>query len=114
MQRDAVDELAALSGSSQGWIRFAAPELLGQQLLPAVLASFSQQYPQVTLDVQFSDQALDPLQGKFDFVIRGAFPQSSELIGYPFGPIGATCTPAPITWPATACPSILRHCMGTP
>ncbi|MFT8231866.1 LysR substrate-binding domain-containing protein [Pseudomonas guariconensis] len=83
VQRDAVDALAALSGSSQGWIRFAAPELLGQQLLPAVLASFSQQYPQVTLDVQFSDQALDPLQGKFDFVIRGAFPQSSELIGYP-------------------------------
>ncbi|ANC02822.1 LysR family transcriptional regulator [Pseudomonas putida] len=83
VQRDAADELAALSGSAQGWIRFAVPELLGQKVLPAVLADFSQRHPQVTLDVQFVDQALDPVQGKFDFVVRGAFPQSSELIGYP-------------------------------
>ncbi|MEA5673453.1 LysR substrate-binding domain-containing protein [Pseudomonas sp. MH2] len=83
VQRDAADELAALSGSAQGWIRFAVPELLGQKVLPAVLADFSQRHPQVTLDVQFVDQALDPMQGKFDFVVRGAFPQSSELIGYP-------------------------------
>lgn len=83
VQRDAADELAALSGSEQGWIRFAVPELLGQKVLPAVLADFSQRHPQVTLDVQFVDQALDPVQGKFDFVVRGAFPQSSELIGYP-------------------------------
>ncbi|MBF8740787.1 LysR family transcriptional regulator [Pseudomonas guariconensis] len=83
VQRDAADELAALSGTAQGWIRFAAPELLSQQVLPQVLAEFSQCHPQVTLDVQFSDVALDPLQGKFDFVIRGAFAQSSELIGYP-------------------------------
>ena len=30
VQRDAADELAALSGSAQGWIRFAAPQLLGE------------------------------------------------------------------------------------
>ena len=83
VQRDAADELAALTGSAQGWIRLAAPEVLAQQVLPAVLAEFSRRHPQVTLDAQFSDQSLDPLQGKFDFVIRGAFPQSSELIGYP-------------------------------
>lgn len=83
VQRDAADELAALTGSAQGWIRLAAPEVLAQQILPQVLAEFSRRHPQVTLDVQFSDQALDPLLGKLDFVIRGAFPQSSELIGYP-------------------------------
>ncbi len=83
VQRDAADELAALAGSAQGWIRLAAPEVLAQQVLPQVLAEFSRRHPQVTLDVQFSDQALDPLLGKLDFVIRGAFPQSSELIGYP-------------------------------
>ncbi|MCE1113720.1 MULTISPECIES: LysR family transcriptional regulator [Pseudomonas] len=83
VQRDAADELAALTGSAQGWIRLAAPEVLAQQVLPQVLAEFSRRHPQVTVDVQFSDQALDPLLGKLDFVIRGAFPQSSELIGYP-------------------------------
>ena len=83
VQRDAADELAALTGSAQGWIRLAAPEVLAQQVLPTVLAEFSQRHPKVTLDVQFDDQALDPLQGKFDFIIRGAFAQSSELIGYP-------------------------------
>lgn len=83
VQRDATDELAALSGSAQGWIRFAAPQVLAEQILPKVLASFSQRHPQVILDVQYSDASVDPLQGKLDFVIRGAFPQSSELIGYP-------------------------------
>jgi DNA-binding transcriptional LysR family regulator len=83
VQRDAAEELAALTGSAQGWIRLAAPEILAQRVLPEVLAAFSRRHPQVTLDAQFSDQSLDPLQGKFDFVIRGAFPQSSELIGYP-------------------------------
>ncbi|QXH54858.1 LysR family transcriptional regulator [Pseudomonas maumuensis] len=83
VQRDAADELAALTGDAQGWIRLAAPEVLAQQVLPGVLAAFSQRHPRVTLDVQYSDQAVDPLQGKLDFVIRGAFPQSSELIGYP-------------------------------
>ncbi|NIF27104.1 LysR family transcriptional regulator [Pantoea sp. Tr-811] len=83
VQRDAADELAALSGSAQGWVRFAVPQLLGEHVLPGVLAAFSQRHPQVTLDVQYSDEALDPLLGKFDFVVRGAFPQSSELIGYP-------------------------------
>ncbi|MDR6715284.1 DNA-binding transcriptional LysR family regulator [Pseudomonas hunanensis] len=83
VQRDAADELAALTGTAQGWIRFAAPELFAQQVLPGVMAAFTQRHPHVTLDVQFSDLNLDPLQGKLDFVVRGAFPQSSELIGYP-------------------------------
>jgi DNA-binding transcriptional LysR family regulator len=56
VQRDAADELAALAGSAQGWIRLAAPEVLAQQVLPQVLAEFSRRHPQVTLDVQFSDQ----------------------------------------------------------
>ena len=71
VQRDAVDELAALSGSAQGWIRFAVPQLLGEHVLPRVLAEFSQRHPQVTLDVQYSDAALDPLLDKFDFVEIG-------------------------------------------
>ncbi len=83
VQRDAADELAALSGSAEGWIRFAVPQLLGEHVLPQVLAEFSRCHPKVTLDVRYCDETLDPLQGKFDFVVRGAFPQSSELIGYP-------------------------------
>ncbi|AGZ35988.1 MULTISPECIES: LysR substrate-binding domain-containing protein [Pseudomonas] len=83
VQRDAADELAALSGTAQGWIRLAVPKLLAEHVLPDVLATFSAKHPQVTLDVQYSDEALDPVVGKFDFVVRGAFPQSSELIGYP-------------------------------
>lgn len=83
VQRDAADELAALSGTDQGRVRLAVPKLLAEHVLPAVLAAFSEQHPHVTLDVQYSDEALDPVLGKFDFVVRGAFPQSSELIGYP-------------------------------
>jgi DNA-binding transcriptional LysR family regulator len=50
--------------------------------LPKLVAQFSRDYPNVSVDIHFSDKSIDPIQEKLDFAIRGAFPQSSELIGY--------------------------------
>lgn len=83
LQAAAEEALAGLGGEAPGWIRCAAPESLSIGVLPAVLADFGRQHPDVSIDVRFSDEPLDPIQEKLDFTIRGAFPQSSELIGFP-------------------------------
>ena len=83
VQRDAGDELAALNGSAKGWIRFSAPELLGLEVIPGLIADYCQHYPDVNIEVIFTDETIDPAKSKLDFSVRGAFPQSSDLIGYP-------------------------------
>lgn len=81
-QAEAVDQLSDLGNAAQGWVRISAPEILALGFLPKVVAAFSNQYPDILIDIRFSDKSIDPVEEKLDFAIRGAFPQSSELIGY--------------------------------
>jgi DNA-binding transcriptional LysR family regulator len=83
LQAEAEESLSAREASSQGWIRCSVPESLMMDFLPQVMADFGRQHPQISIDVHVSDEVLDPLKEKLDFAIRGAFPQSSELIGVP-------------------------------
>ncbi len=83
LQRDADEDLAGLSGLAHGWIRFSAPEFLGHGVLPRLIAQYCERYPDVNVDVIFTDETIDPAKSKLDFSIRGAFPQSSDLIGFP-------------------------------
>lgn len=82
-QTEAEDQLAELGSSPQGWVRISAPEILALGFLPKIVAGFALAHPNVLIDIRFSDKSIDPLPEKLDFAIRGAFPQSSELIGYP-------------------------------
>ncbi|NWB47764.1 LysR family transcriptional regulator [Pseudomonas gingeri] len=83
LQREADEDLAGLSGLAHGWIRFSAPEFLGHGVLPKLIAQYCERYPNVNVDVIFTDETIDPAKSKLDFSIRGAFPQSSDLIGFP-------------------------------
>jgi DNA-binding transcriptional LysR family regulator len=83
LQDEAEDELAGLDAAAQGWIRCTAPESLALTFLPAVIAAFGRRHPDVRIDVRFTDETVDPIREHLDFAIRGAFPLSSELIGYP-------------------------------
>ena len=83
VQREADEDLAGLSGMASGWVRFSAPEFLGHGVLPQLIAQYAERYPDVNVDVIFTDETLDPAKSKLDFSIRGAFAQSSDLIGYP-------------------------------
>lgn len=83
LQEEAEDELAAMSEAPRGLLRFSAPEAMSHALLPPVLARMADTNPELRFDVLYSDTILDPIREKLDFSIRGAFPASSELIGYP-------------------------------
>ena len=70
-RRSAAPRPAALS----------APDLLGVALLPAVLRRYAEDYPDVRIDISYTDKWVDPIAEGLDFAVRGGFPASSELLG---------------------------------
>ncbi|OWY40492.1 LysR family transcriptional regulator [Xenophilus sp. AP218F] len=82
MQSEAEDDLATLASSPRGLLRFSAPEVMGSHFLAPLLARLADDNPLLRFDVSYSDTTLEPIRDKLDFAIRGAFPASSELIGY--------------------------------
>ena len=83
LQQQAEEELNQQIAAPRGLLRFSAPETLGRGILPRVLARLAEENPDLRFDVLYSDATLEPIREKLDFAIRGAFPASSELIGYP-------------------------------
>ena len=72
---------AARERGAQGRLRFSAPDLLGVALLPAVLRRYAEDYPDVRIDISYTDKWVDPIAEGLDFAVRGGFPASSELLG---------------------------------
>ena len=50
-------------------------------LLPAVLRRYAEDYPDVRIDISYTDKWVDPIAEGLDFAVRGGFPASSELLG---------------------------------
>ena len=62
----------------RGRLRINAPVSFGQLELPPVIATFLQQYPDVTVDLSLSDTFVDLIEGGYDLAIRiGDLPDSS-------------------------------------
>src|SRR5450830_194452 len=80
---EAEEALANLHNEAKGWIRFSAPEICSRFFFPTQLATLAREFPDLQIDVLYTDVVVDPIQEKLDFAIRGAYPASSDLIGYP-------------------------------
>ncbi len=75
-----ADDTARSSGAEpRGVLRVSAPLSLGLVLLSPILARFAARYPDIELDVEFGDQAVDLIEGRFDLAIRGGVLQDSSL-----------------------------------
>ena len=62
----------------QGRLRVSASVVLGQALLPAMLAEYTAQYPEVDLFVDLANRRVDLLEEGYDLAIRaGELPDSS-------------------------------------
>lgn len=86
LQQEVEDDLAMLASSPRGWLRFSAPEVMASHFLPPLLQELTSLHPQLRFDILYSDTILEPIREKLDFSIRGAYPTSSELIGFPLWP----------------------------
>lgn len=72
-------ELSERVGSPQGRLRISLPTI--NDLTLPVLAGFARRYPEVVLDLDFTDRMVDVVEEGFDAVIRVGKPTDSRLAG---------------------------------
>lgn len=60
------------SGQVSGTLRFAAPSTFAQMYVAPMLVKFLDQYPDLTLDLRFSDMQFDLIEGSYDLALRNA------------------------------------------
>ncbi|AMP00629.1 bacterial regulatory helix-turn-helix, lysR family protein [Collimonas arenae] len=73
----AEQELTLSTGAPRGRLRVSLP-LVSSLILP-VLADFMQQYPEVELDLDFTDRSVDVIEEGFDAVVRTGDLSDSRL-----------------------------------
>lgn len=80
---DANTQLQGTQLTPKGLIRLTgAGEFVARQVAPA-LASFIEQYPEVSIDLDFSNRNVDLIEEGFDLAIRFGRMQDSNLIARP-------------------------------
>ncbi|MDR9889265.1 LysR family transcriptional regulator [Pseudenterobacter timonensis] len=74
-----------LRDNPSGRLRMTCPAGIGATLLAHLNASFQRHYPDVSLEVNISDDVLDLVETGFDIAWRTGKPQDSSLIGRRIG-----------------------------
>lgn len=67
----ALNLVQASVSKPKGLIRLSSPPYFGRQYLTPILSSFLASFPDITLDLQLTNEQMDPIKSKLDFVIRG-------------------------------------------
>ena len=79
----AEQELTEASATPRGKLRVSLPQVRG--LLMPVLSDFMRAYPDIELDLDFSDRMVDVIEEGFDAVIRTGKPEDSRLMARHLG-----------------------------
>jgi DNA-binding transcriptional LysR family regulator len=79
----AEQELTEATLTPRGKLRISVPQVRG--LLMPVLSDFMRAYPDIELDVDFSDRMVDVIEEGFDAVIRTGRPEDSRLMARHLG-----------------------------
>ncbi len=100
--RKALDDLneteqavMELKSTPSGRVKINAPMSFGREYLTAPLARFAHTYPQVELDVDFSDRWVDVIGEAYDLVVRVASLEDSNLIARKLAPCPIVLCAAP-------------------
>ncbi|MPR03520.1 LysR family transcriptional regulator [Pseudomonas sp. MAFF 212408] len=79
----AEQALTEAGATPRGKLRISLPHVRG--LLMPVLSDFMRAYPEIELDVDFSDRMVDVIEEGFDAVIRTGKPEDSRLMARHLG-----------------------------
>lgn len=84
-----------MASTPRGVLKVTMPLSYGQHTLACLVAEYSQQYPQVQVDISLSDRKADLVEEGFDLAVRiGALPQS-DLIARKIGAVRSYVCAAP-------------------
>jgi DNA-binding transcriptional LysR family regulator len=86
-------ELSGAVGSPRGRLRISTPQLSG--LIMPALDGFMTQYPEIEIDVDFSDRMVDIIEEGFDAVIRTGEQLDSRLVSRRLGSCGQLLVASP-------------------
>jgi DNA-binding transcriptional LysR family regulator len=79
----AEQDMSAMTQLPRGRLRVGLPYAAGLAL--PVVAGFMERYPEIELDLDFSDRLTDVIDEGFDVVIRGGEPSDSRLVSRRLG-----------------------------
>lgn len=74
------DAVRNASGTPRGRLRITAPVSFGANQLAPILVEFAMQFPQIELDVNFSDRVVSLVDEGFDVAVRIGSPTDSTLV----------------------------------
>ena len=86
--------LRAASGSAteaRGVVRITAPEIIGAEILPAILTSFRAKYPGVTIELALTNVTENLLQREADIAVRLVRPTQTALVARQVGKVRFGC-----------------------
>jgi len=86
-------ELSNSKNAPQGRLRVSLPQV--GSLLNPVLAAFARAYPQVELDLDFSDRRVDVIEEGYDAVVRAGESADSRLMSRQLGQFQLQLVAAP-------------------
>jgi len=89
----AEQELSQASGVPRGRLRVSFP-LVSSLMLP-VLGDFMRSYPEIELDLDFSDRMVDVIEEGFDAVVRTGTPSDSRLTARRLGAFKSVLVASP-------------------
>lgn len=75
---DAEAAVAGLSGRPRGTIRLTAPIGMGRRVIAPLVQEFTQEFPEIRLNLRLSDRRVDILEDQIDMAfVLGELPESS-------------------------------------
>ena len=87
LSSEAGKKLRTLSQGSSGTIKLAAPVSLGEAFFPEILAELREALPQVSVEIDLSNDNLDFAKDGIDFAVRATDDHAPDLIARRLGRI---------------------------
>jgi DNA-binding transcriptional LysR family regulator len=90
----ALRESRQEAGALKGTVRITASEMVGAEVLPALLAGFHRRHPQISVELVLSNETQDLLRREADIAVRMTPPTQSALVVRRIGeiPLGLYAT----------------------